>query len=203
MPSVGDLVYKAAFIGRWYFWYNLELAALHAVTPKGVPMWGSRSLAERAQALDRERQGVQVEIFRIIRNYGSVCAACGACCKERVDRYTAFDAAVRAAGPMPLRQYGRDILSLPWMVSNGVAHTWQRVAHGVTRRPLPEPDVCENLGETGCSLAHQDRPMLCASWFCPKYLRHMATEDLKAIAPKLREMERLHFKAAQLLRSMK
>lgn len=200
MPRVGDILYKTAFIGRWYFWYNIELALLHAVTPKGIPVWSSRSRAEEAQSLDHERQNVQREIFRIIQNYGSVCAACGACCKERVDRYTAFDAAVRAAGPMPLQRYGREILSLPWMVSNGVAHTLQRVVHSVSRRPLPEPDVCENLGASGCTLAHQDRPMLCASWFCPKYLRHMAVVDLRAIAPRLREMERLHFQAARLLR---
>jgi hypothetical protein len=188
MNRLGDLLYKTAFIGRWYFWYNLELAALHAVTPKGVPVWGSRALAEEAQALDRERRQTQTAIFSIIRNYGSVCAACGACCKEKVDRYTAFG------------KYGRDILSLPWMLANGITHTWSRAAHAVTRRPLPESGVCENLGERGCTLAHEDRPMLCASWFCPKYLRHVSTDDLRRIAPRLREMERLHFRAWGLLR---
>jgi hypothetical protein len=201
MARAGDLLYKTAFICRWYFWYNLELAFLHSVTPKGVPFHATGAGAKEARELDRQRQDLQLAIYATIRNYGSVCAACGACCKERVDRFTAFDAAVRAAGPMPLRRYGRDILSLPWMLRNGVSHTGRRVVDAVLRRPAPESEVCENLGKSGCTLSHQDRPMLCASWFCPKYLRHMAVEDLRRIAPELREMERLHFRAARLLRA--
>ena len=194
------MLYKTAFISRWYFWYNLELAALHSTLSKGTPLWTSRERAEEALALDRRRQETQRSIFRHISGYGSVCAACGACCKEKVDRYTGFDAAVRSGGPMPLRHYGRDILSLPWMVKNGIAHTWQRAVHAAQRRPLPPAEVCENLGQAGCTLAHEDRPMLCASWFCPKYLRHMKVDDLRGLAPKLREMEKLHFEAARLMR---
>jgi hypothetical protein len=198
MNRIGAICYKAAFIGRWYFWYNLELALLHSLLPKNVPLWSSAVPSEEAKALDQKRRKTQLAIFGLIRNYGSVCAACGACCKEKVNRFTAFDVAVRAAGPMPLKHYGKDILSLPWMLSNGLLHTGQRVWNAIRRRPAPEADVCENLGTSGCTLAHQDRPMLCASWFCPKYLRHMSHEDLKGIAPKLKEMERLHFEAYRL-----
>ncbi|MBW3623908.1 MAG: hypothetical protein KY468_10925 [Armatimonadetes bacterium] len=200
MARVGEIAYKTAFIGRWYFWYNLELALLHAVAPKATPLWLTRQLADEARSLDQERQELQVKIFGLIRNYGSVCAACGACCKENVQRFTAFDAAVRTGGPMPLQRYGREILSLPWMVSNGIQHTWQRVMHAVTRTPMPESAVCEHLGKKGCTLGHQERPMLCASWFCPKYLRHIEHRDLKRMAPLLRDMERLHFRAARLMR---
>jgi hypothetical protein len=200
VSRVTDLIYKAAFVTRWYFWYNLELTLLHASLPKDAPLWSPGSASEEAQALDQRRRDAQLAIFGIIRNYGSVCAACGACCKSKVDRFTAFDAAVRAAGPMPLRQYGRDIFSVPWMIVNGVQHTGERIAHALFKKPLPESELCENLGKKGCTLAHQDRPMLCASWFCPKYLRNMECEDLRKIAPKLREMERLHLQAARLIR---
>jgi hypothetical protein len=198
-----DALYKTGFILRWYFWYNLELVLLHAKLPQGVPLWSSGKAAARARELDRQRQDAQLAIYATIRNYGSVCAACGACCKEKVNRFTAFDAAVRAAGPMPLKHYGRDILSLPWMLANGITHTGQRIRWWLLRQPEPSVEVCENLGRTGCTLAHADRPMLCASWFCPKYLWHMETDDLKRIAPRLREMERLHQQAARLVREEK
>lgn len=200
MGRLGEAWYKAIFIGRWYFWYNLELAVLQSTLPKGTPLWMSSRFSDEAKELDRRRRDTQLSLYSHIRNYGSVCAACGACCKEKVNRFTAFDATVRAAGPMPLRHYGRDILSLPWMLVNGVRHTGQRIGYAVMRRSLPESEVCENLGKTGCTLAHQDRPMLCASWFCPKYLRHMNGDDLRGMWPKLREMERLHFESARLLR---
>lgn len=198
------VLYKVWFILRWFFFYNLELVFLHLLVPKSS--WRVLEDGEARQhllSLNRQRIQAQQEIYRIIRPYGKICATCGACCLEPVNRFTLFDHTVRLCDKKPVPHYGRDILSLPWILKNGIVHTSKRVWRFLFGKPSQPIKPCPNLGAYGCTLNETERPMLCASWFCPKYMLAMAPEDLSAVTSSLSEIERIHREITYLLRRFK
>lgn len=199
-----QILYKAWFILRWFFFYNLELVFLHLLVPKASwKVLKDREVRQYLLSLNQRRTQAQQEIYRILRPYGKICATCGACCLEPVNRFTLFDHTVRLEDKKPVPHYGQDILSLPWILKNGIVHTSKRVWRFLVGKPPEQVEPCPNLGFCGCTLKEVERPMLCASWFCPKYMLAMDPEDLTAIASPLREIERIHREITFLLRRFK
>lgn len=184
--SLVATVKKIKFVARWYLMYNARLVWLQARLPKDAD---KVCLVESDVAgLERRRRGAQAEIFDRVLKYGKLCAECGGrCCQEPVDRYTIFDQYIHGGLGRPLENYSGRIYSLPWLLANGFRHAVKRVT-GIGKEPPP----CRYLSPAGCRLKKEMRPMLCASWFCPKYLRSISPEDMLLLARPLKEIENIH-----------
>jgi hypothetical protein len=138
------------------------------------------------------------DLARITDGCGSICASCGRCCLEDVDRFTPFDSIVRRSTTSPPPSEDRRIYYLPWMIWNSVYHAAQKLLPRSHRKP---PPPCRHLTPAGCGLPHQERPMICVSWFCPTFMLSMKPEDIKAMQVPLREIESLHQEALQFARA--
>lgn len=170
---------------RWYGAFNLRLTLLQATLPTYS---GSALTNEKANGLNQRRIAAQNEIFSLIDGYESVCESCGGlCCQEQVERYTPFDQHIHEALEQPLQTYDTRIYSPFWMISNGIKHVASRL---IGRKTTPLP--CPYLAPTGCSIEREKRPMICASWFCPKYLRSIDQQDMQKLSYPLREIEAIH-----------
>ncbi|MHB0975969.1 MAG: hypothetical protein ACYC1U_02115 [Candidatus Aquicultorales bacterium] len=191
--KVTQSLYKSWFVARFYGLFNLQLIRLYKkiTDAKGEPL-----SKEKASTLNDRRLQAHEDIFAVLKGYGSVCADCdGRCCREEVDRYTSFDNHIHSALDKPLESYSDTILDPVWMLVNGMKHTLAKKA-GRTEQPPP----CRYLSPTGCRLEKDERPMLCASWFCPTYLRSVDPKDLKRLAGPIKEIESIHKEIARSVR---
>ncbi|MDH7569451.1 MAG: hypothetical protein QHJ73_07690 [Armatimonadota bacterium] len=180
------------FLARWVLFYNAELVWLCWRLPKRLP----RAAALPPEA-DARRRAAHRELSEATARANQVCAACGRCCLERTNRFTPFDEFVRAATPSPSPPGDRRIYSLPWMVANAVAHGVQRLLR--YGQPL-STEVCPYLEAEGCRLPREERPMLCVSWFCPRFVLTMSPAEMERLEEPLREVERLHRAAVRQAR---
>lgn len=191
--SIASAYNKARFIARWYGLYNFKLILLQLRMPEAA----DKALPkEAALLLDQRRRKAQTSIYRIVGKYGEVCAECGGrCCMEEIDRYTPFDQQIHGPLDRPLESYSGKIFSPFWMIKNGFKHQLDKVK-GSNLAPPP----CRYLSPAGCSLEKDMRPMLCASWFCPSYMRSLEDNDLIELEKHLAQVETIHVEVAKLSR---
>ncbi|MDO8682392.1 MAG: hypothetical protein Q7N50_02790 [Armatimonadota bacterium] len=146
---------------------------------------------------DERRREAHLALAETTAICARVCADCGRCCFEEVDRFTPFDQIVRRNTDIPAPSGNLRIYSLPWMVWNAIAHGFQRLFR-LNRHRTPPP--CRYLSSEGCSLPREDRPMICVSWFCPRSALAMDRAAMDAAESPLCVIESLHREA---LRSTK
>ncbi len=158
---------------------------MHAELPRGLESV-ARSCAE-AESLDERRRKAQMDIFGLVEKYADLCAGCGRCCQERVDRYTIFDRFIHEPLSRRLESCGGQIYDPIWMLTSGIKRTLNRY-YGLGDQPPP----CRYLSPGGCSIEKEMRPMLCTSWFCPKYIRKFTPEDIDKLEAPLSEIEAIH-----------
>jgi Fe-S-cluster containining protein len=183
------LFHRLRFFLRWVVFYNIELVWLSWRLPK-IPAG-----AALGSAADERRREAHIALAGATANCGDVCADCGRCCLEDVNRFTAFDQIVREGSDSPAPSWDNRIYSVPWMIYNAVTHTVQRLLRTKVKSP-----PCSHLSPDGCSLARQDRPMICVSWFCPRAAFAMDSKSMNAAEAPLRVIEGLHRDALRTAR---
>ncbi|HEY3374803.1 MAG TPA: hypothetical protein VGK02_07055 [Candidatus Aquicultor sp.] len=177
------------FFVRWFVRYNGRLYYLQAKMPE-LPDRPDRQLA---RSLDTKRKVAHSKIRDITGGYGSLCRSCGRCCLERIERYTDFDQFIHAGMGEPLDHYDRKILNLPVMLSNSVKRAFAHLRGSAQNSQKP----CRYLGKSGCTLPHEKRPILCVSWFCPKYIFGMQPSSLDSLEEPLTEILSIHDEIAE------
>lgn len=182
------------FLLRWVFLYNAELVWLSWRLPRRVP-----EAAALPAAADERRLQAYAALASALADGGAICAACGRCCLERVNRFTPFDQIIRRGASAPAPAGDRRIYSLPWMAWNGLRHAAQRLLPRRRRKTAPP---CVHLTPAGCGLARPERPMICVSWFCPAFVLAMHWRGLAAAEAPLRAIEALHREAAGAARNV-
>jgi hypothetical protein len=183
------------FFFRWFLGYNASLVWLQAKTPE-LPEQPNKHVA---RALDIRRKKAQMQIFDIVDDYSYICGSCGRCCVAKVERYTAFDQFIHKGTGEPLHHYDSTILRLPWMIKNGLKNTASRLLN----RKDSSKEFCRYLDESGCTLPLEKRPLLCASWFCPKYIFTMHPTSLNDLDKHLAEMKSIHYEIAHTISQKK
>lgn len=197
MKAFRTAIRRTAFLARWYVMYNARLMLLNDALPENGE---APCLSEDiASALDKKRRKAQAAIYSKIANHKSPCAECrGRCCLEEVDRYTAFDQAIHSGVGSPLEKYGGKIYSPSWMISGGLRRTFLRKV-GADKTAPP----CRHLSPAGCTIDKELRPMLCASWFCPTYIRALSAEELEELAEDIAEIEAVHREVHKIASSLR
>ena len=184
--QLAESIKRVRFIWRWYFVYNVRLIWYSAHLPQGFE---SASASESiAASLDRRRREAQKVIFDIIERHSGLCGDCGRCCLEEVDRYTAFDNYIHSSLDAKLSGFGNRIYDPIWMLSSGIKRSLMRYVKDDDNKPPP----CRYLSPEGCTIDKEMRPMLCASWFCPNYIRKFSSDDMDKLEAPLREIESIH-----------
>jgi Fe-S-cluster containining protein len=151
--------------------------------------------------MDGRRRQAQLEVYEVTNAYGSICASCGNCCREATDRFSVMDAAVRADTDHPAPSFGTTLLSPVWELWNTLRHTAIRLASlGRPKVAMDKCNVCAHLTPTGCELALEDRPMICATWFCPRLMAAMSPTDLLQISKPMAVIEDIQREAVKDLR---
>ncbi|MBS3910021.1 MAG: hypothetical protein KGZ93_10455 [Actinobacteria bacterium] len=178
-----------SFFLRRFLRYNVELFYLQSKMPK----WSEHPDEQLAQSLNDRRLAAHREILDATRDHGHLCGSCGRCCLERVERHTDFDQFIHAGIGQPLHHFDKKILNLPLMITTSAKRTVQRMIG----KDLAEPKPCRYLSKSGCTLTHQQRPMLCVSWFCPKYIFGMDPSSLDCLEKPLNEMRLIHHEIAK------
>lgn len=178
-----------SFFFRWFLHYNANLVWLQVRMPR-IPEQPDEHIA---RALDSRRMKAQLKIFDIAGGYGHVCSSCGRCCLAKVERYTGFDQFIHKGTGKPLRHFDSTILHLPWMIKNGIRNTMTRLLN----HKGSYKESCRYLGESGCTLPLEKRPLLCTSWFCPKYIFAMHPASLDALSEQLVEIRSIHREIAK------
>ncbi|MDO8587829.1 MAG: hypothetical protein Q7T82_12415 [Armatimonadota bacterium] len=174
---------RLRFLMRWVVFYNARLVWLCLRLPR------RHSNAALSSVADERRRRAQLALARVSGDCASVCADCGNCCLESVDRFTPFDRVVRTESDSPAPSWDRRIYSVPWMIYNSVRHGVQRLSPGSKKRPAP---ACPHLTPRGCGLSIEERPMICVSWFCPRTVFAMSERTLAARERPLLIIETLH-----------
>jgi Fe-S-cluster containining protein len=88
-------------------------------------------------------------------------------------------------------------LNLPVMIAASFKRTVQRKIG----KDIDQPKPCRYLSQSGCTLTHEQRPMLCVSWFCPKYIFGMNPSSLDCLERPLREISLIHHQIAEAVSS--
>ncbi|MBI3946941.1 MAG: hypothetical protein HY321_13540 [Armatimonadetes bacterium] len=181
------------FLLRWLVFYNAELVWLCWRLPRHIPPG-----AALPPDSDARRRQAHAELAAATARHGGICAACGRCCLEEVDRFTPFDQLVRARSASPAPSADRRLYSVPWMAWNALSHTAQRLPGRSQQAPLPP---CPYVGTEGCRLPRVERPMVCVSWFCLHLALVMIPADMDAAEAPLRAIEALHREAVRAARA--
>lgn len=193
MP-LAESIKRVRFFLRWYLVYNVRLIWYSANLPKGFE--SAKANGPMAASLDRRRREAQKAIFDIIEKHSGLCGDCGRCCLEEVDRYTAFDNYIHSSLGVELSGFGNLIYDPIWMLSSGLKRALMRQLKDDGSKPPP----CRHLSPEGCSIEKEMRPMLCASWFCPQYIRRFSSDDMDDLETPLSEIEAIH---REIYRSLK
>lgn len=186
---------RLSFFLRWFVRYNTELYYMQAKMPE-LPERSDRHLA---RLLNDRRQESHMEILDATEDYRHLCSGCGRCCLERVERYTDFDQFIHEGIGEPLEHYDRTILRFPSMVLKSVKRALERSLgkDGKAQKP------CRYLGESGCTIPQHKRPILCVSWFCPKYIFEMQPATLDSLEKPLHEILLIHRTISETVASKK
>lgn len=181
---------RLAHLLKWYLRYNIELARLHEAVLQRIP--DNTPAPDLLAGLDSRRISAQEELGNVLSGYRETCAACqGRCCLEDIERYTVFDWLLWQGAGRDLPSYGKEILSLNWMISNAVTHAFQKTSGGGP--PGGDGAVsCRHLGPAGCTIDYELRPMLCTSWMCPRLILAMDDESLTRVEEPLEAIRDIH-----------
>ncbi len=181
---------KTKFILQWYLAYPLELAKLQEALLEKTRAQDSDDVWALSNGINEKRMAAQVEIGNTLAKYRRICADCGGrCCLESVERFTLFDRLVWKTAERDLDAHGTDILSLSWMIGNALKHALSR--NNNQDRQVAK-DTCRQLEQGGCRLGYADRPMLCASWLCPRLIQAMDEIDLRTLSGPLESVRDIH-----------
>jgi len=183
---------RLRFLARWVLFYNAELVWLCWRLPRRIP----EGVALPPET-DARRREAHLRLGEATAACAKVCAGCGRCCLEEVDRFTPFDQIARRATAAPAPSGDRRIYSVPWMIRNAGLHALQRLRPAAKR---PVPPSCPHLTPEGCGLPRAERPMICVSWFCLTSALAMDRAAMAAAEAPLREIERIHREAARAAR---
>ncbi len=127
------------------------------------------------------------------------CVECqGACCQMVYDHFTAIDFWLRRYSSEPIEDFGNEILK-PWYLRLiRERFEWNNIC------PEPEAEVfrtgCPELGDKGCLLPIQDRPIRCVPYTCRAFRNRMKREQKESYAEMIRELHRISYAAFNILK---
>jgi hypothetical protein len=153
-------------------------------------------------ALNRKRMFLQQEIARVSSKSKACCVCMGRCCSGDHNLFTAVDYNLRRCSNKPLTSYGfipKENELLSNMTSFRKQLRYLLKSSRLSDSTFNVKQRCAHLTEKGCSLAIQDRPIICLIFTCKEFRDGLSYNELIELANLTIEMQTIQNKLIDLL----
>lgn len=150
--------------------------------------------------LNNRRRSIQREIYELSENSGNTRAVCekcqGACCKGEYDHFTIIDFLIRSFSETPLAGYG-DI----WKPKSFCSLIFGQILASQRKEiNVNLTHGCPHLGNTGCNIEVEERPIRCILWTCRDFREAIPHDNLIKIGRLIKELDLISNKVVNLFK---